>query len=335
MKRKIISVVAMALLLAIGTPVAASALEFPNVQEIFDKKTFKASDGYELNYRIHLPDDYSPDKEYPMLLFLHGAGAKGNDNEKQLTQGVQQMFTYSAGKVSDSIVIAPQCPLLSPDTAKWVNVSDWVSGCNYDSEKIAESQQMKAVVELLDYIRENYSTDESRWYVTGLSMGGFATWDMIVRHPELWAAAVPLCGGADYRKASVIKDLPIWTFHGDEDPTVPIRGTEQMVNALKDAGSTTIKYNKLSGQKHDIWNGVYSYTIMWNWLYEQKKEMPAETEPVVTEPVETKPVTDTTPDVTEPAPKENGCFGSIGASALAVAAVAGGATAMAKKKKKK
>jgi predicted peptidase len=334
MKRKILMILAMALTLSMGAPICASALDMPNVQEIFDKKVYEASDGYKLNYRIYLPDGYSKDKEYPLLLFFHGAGSKGNDNETQLNTGVQQMFTYSGGKVRDSIVIAPQCPLLSPDTAKWVNVPNWVDGCNYSTDLIAESQQMKAVVELLGYIRENYSTDESRWYVTGLSMGGFATWDIIVRHPELWAAAVPVCGGGDHRKANVIKDMPIWTFHGDQDPTVPYYGTENIVAKLREAGSTQIKYNKLEGQKHDIWNGVYSFTTMWGWLYQQQKQMPIETDPVETDAV-TEPVTENTPNATEPTTNEGGCGGSLGVSALGLAAVAGGATAVCKKKKKK
>ena len=334
MKKKLLFILVMALTLSIGAPAVASAASFPDVQTIFDKKVFEASDGYKLNYRIYLPEDYSADKEYPLLLFFHGAGEKGNDNESQLKTGVQNMFSYSIGKVADSIVIAPQCPLLDPDTAKWVNVPNWVDGCNYSTDEIAESQQMKAVVELLDHIRENYSTDESRWYVTGLSMGGFATWDMIVRHPELWAAAVPVCGGGDYRKAEVIKDMPIWTFHGDQDPTVPYTGTEKIVESLKAAGSTTIKYNKLEGQRHDIWSGVYANTIMWNWMYSQQKSEPVETQPIVTEPVTSDTVIDTAPDTTEPVSADDGCGSSLGMSALALAATVGTTAALSKKKKK-
>lgn len=340
MKRKIAAALVVAMIMALCvpfcTPLTASALDMPNVQEIFDKAQFTDSTGYTINYRIFLPEDYSEDKEYPLLLFFHGAGSKGNDNESQLNAGVQQMFTYSGGNVRNSIVIAPQCPLLSPDTAKWVDVPNWVDGCKYSTMIIPESTQMKAVVELLGYVRDTYSTDESRWYVTGLSMGGFATWDIIVRHPELWAAAVPLCGGADYRKASVIKDLPIWTFHGDQDPTVPIHGTNEMVAALKAAGSTVVKYNVLQGQKHDIWNGVYSYTSMWTWMYKQQKAMPevTETQATVTEPQATETQAAVTDLVTEP-PVESGCASALGTSVLTLTAVAAGAVALTKKKKRK
>ena len=339
MKKKLILILAMTLTLSIGAPIIASAASFPAVNTVFDKKVFEASDGYKLNYRIYLPADYSPDKEYPFLLFFHGAGEKGNDNESQLKTGVQNMFTYSGGKVENSIVVAPQCPLLNPDTAKWVNVPNWVDGCNYSTDEIAESQQMKAVVELLGYIRENYSTDQSRWYVTGLSMGGFATWDMIVRHTDLWAAAVPICGGGDYRKANVIKDLPIWTFHGDQDPTVPYTGTEKIVESLKAAGSTVIKYNRLEGQRHDIWSGVYANPMVWNWMYSQQNTEAVDTKPVETEPVATESASDTATesvaDVTQAAPDKGGCGSALGASAVAVATVAGAAVAVSKKKKKK
>ena len=319
------------------------------IQEIFDKAVFTASDGYKLNYRIYVPDDYSAEKEYPLVLFFHGAGSKGNENENQLNAGVPQMFANPAHGVDRCIVIAPQCPLLFPDTAKWVNVPNWVDGCTYSTEQIPESVQMKAVVELLGEIRESYSTDENRWYVTGLSMGGFATWDIIVRHPELWAAAVPVCGGADYRKAEVIKDLPIWTFHGLKDPTVPYRGTEKMVNELKAAGSTKIKYTEFPEGQHNIWTPVYSTAEVYEWLFAQVKSDPAEEkDPATTDTVETGEETTAAPEnpeTSETAPSTDaatddasngakpGCGSVAGAAATAILATAGAAVTVIRKKK--
>lgn len=332
MKKRIICLITLLTVLLLSLPMHIYA-DTVNVQEVFEKKVYVTQDGYSLNYRLYLPEDYSEDKEYPLILFFHGAGEKGNENELQLRLGVAKMFSCSSGKVEQCIVVAPQCPLLTPDTAKWVDVPNWVDGCTYSTDAIPESKPMKAVVELLGVIKNDYSTDESRWYVTGLSMGGFATWDIIVRHPDLWAAAIPVCGGADYRKAELIKDMPIWTFHGTADPTVPYRGTETMVNALKAAGSTTVRYDAMQNYGHNIWGAVYSLPTLYTWLFSKVKA-----EPVVdTEPLDTEPqVTDTQPnntDVqTEAAEERSGCLGTVGIGAVAVVATAGASVAVKRKK---
>ena len=336
MKIRVLALITLITILLLSLPMNTYA-DAPNLEEIFEKKVHQTADGYKLNYRLYLPDDYSTDKKYPVILFFHGAGEKENDNTKQLRAGLPNMFTYSNGKVQECIVIAPQCPLLTPDTAKWVNVPNWVDGCSYSTESIPESEHMKAVVDLLGVIRSDYSTDESRWYVTGLSMGGFATWDIIVRHPEIWAAAAPLCGGADYRKAEVVKDLPIWTFHGTADPTVPYTGTEKMVNALKELGSTTIKYTPMDNFQHNIWSAVYSNPLLYSWMFAQVKPAAAvdsntETQPEATETVanDSAEATDTQTDTTPV--EEKGCGSAVGIGAAAVMATAGVAVLATRKK---
>ncbi|MBQ8817967.1 MAG: prolyl oligopeptidase family serine peptidase [Clostridia bacterium] len=334
MKKRIICLLTLLAMLLLSLPMHIYA-NTVNVQEIFEKKVHVTEDGYKLNYRIYLPEDYSEEKEYPFILFFQGAGLKGNDNESQLNAGVQAMFTSSYGKVAQSIVVAPQCPLLNPDTAKWVDVPNWVDGCSYSTELIPESVHMRAVVDLLGDIKENYSTDESRWYVTGLSMGGFATWDIIIRHPEMWAAAVPLCGGADYRKAELIKDMPIWTFHGLNDPTVPYQGTEKMVNTLKELGSTKIKYNPMANFGHNIWDAVYPTPTLYTWLFSQSRPV-SDTDTDTN--IATEPITDeaTVADTTEPqlqlSTENKGCGGAIGAGTVAVMATAGAAVVATRKK---
>ena len=335
MKVRVICLVTLIAMLLLSLPIGVYA-DTMNVEEIFEKKVHVTESGYTLNYRLYLPDDYSADKEYPVVLFFHGAGEKGNDNTTQLRLGVTNMFTYSYGKMEQSIVIAPQCPLLNPDTAKWVNVPNWVDGCSYSTDAIAESEHMKAVVDLLDDIRADYSTDESRWYVTGLSMGGFATWDIIIRHPEMWAAAAPLCGGADYRKAEVIKDLPIWTFHGTADPTVPYQGTVKMVNTLKELGSTTIKYTEMKDAQHNIWNAVYSLPTLYTWMFSQSRPTPevesdTDTAATDTEAVEQSVVENTQTQTEQPVEKK-GCGSAVGIGTVAVMATAGVAVMATRKK---
>ncbi len=244
-----------------------AALEVsPDFDQIFQSKEYITASGETLSYRIFLPQDYNRDKKYPVLLFMHGYGQRGNDNNSQLVHGIKEPFKVSESPVWNSIVIAPQCPI----DEKWVNVYSFQNP-EYFIEACPESKATKRVIELLGFIKENYSTDENRYYVTGLSMGGFATWDLIVRYPNLFAAAVPVCGGADNEKAMRLVNMPIWTFHGDMDDTVPMYGTQKMVEALKNLGSTKVKFTVVKGGNHYIQNTVYSDMEMFKWLYSQNK----------------------------------------------------------------
>ncbi|MDD4496475.1 MAG: prolyl oligopeptidase family serine peptidase, partial [Eubacteriales bacterium] len=119
---------------------------------------------------------------------------------------------------------------------------------------------------------KEYSIDKSRIYVTGLSLGGFGTWDIISRHPELFAAAIPVCGGGDPSYAEVLVDMPIWTFHGSADSIVPVEGTREMVEALKAAGSELIKYTEYENAEHNVWNMAYVEDDLLTWLFGSTKK---------------------------------------------------------------
>ena len=234
-----------------------------DMTSLFGEGSFTGSNGVRLVYRLFLPNGYDAKKEYPLILFMHGAGERGTDNRQQL-RGFAEAFRHEASPIYQCIVLAPQCPL----DKKWVNVPKWH---NYSVDEIAESEEIQVVLELLAATRCSYRVDPDRVYCTGLSMGGFATWDMSVRHPELFCAIAPVCGGADDSSAAALKDLPIWTFHGDEDPTVPIEGTEKMVRALRAAGNTSVRYDVLQGMRHDIWKTVYARTELFTWMLSQKR----------------------------------------------------------------
>ena len=165
--------------------------------------------------------------------------------------------------VTDAIVIAPQCP----SNRKWVNAT-WADG-TYDINTVAETNELAAVVELIGKINEKYSCDENRHYIMGLSMGAYATWDLLARHTDMFAAAVAICGGADTSTAEKIKDIPIWAAHGTADSVVPCSGSQNMVQALKDAGSTSIHYTEYEGKPHAIWNIVAADPEILNWLFSQ------------------------------------------------------------------
>lgn len=313
MKRKLAVVLLLSILLAaiFAVPTAAAA---PDLTKLFAAKTHVTSDGYRLNYRIYVPDSYTAEKQYPVLLFMHGAMYIGDDNTAQLGTGVTEGFAMTSCGIYDCIVIAPQCPTGN----KWVDVATW-NDCSYSTDAIPESDELKAVMDLLGTIKKTYSTDERRYYVTGLSMGGFATWDLITRHPDVFAAAVPVCGGADYRKAELIRDMPIWTFHGLKDPTVPCTGTQKMVAELKALDAPNLKFTEFPDKEHDIWYMVYSSFLTWQWMFSKvKPEAPAEettTAVETTAPVATDGLTVELPDVTTAEQTEEtkgGCGSTLG-----------------------
>lgn len=342
MKKKIVScflcVVLLASSLAGLFPVSAAE----DIYSLFDAKVFTASDGLKLNYRIYLPKDYSKDKEYPLVLFMHGAGERGSDNKTQL-MGIQHSFNNSNSRIYDCIVIAPQCPL----DKKWVNVSTWYD-CNYSTDAIPETPHVKAVVELFEETKKAYSVDLDRVYGTGLSMGGFATWDMAIRHPDMFAAIIPLCGGADNRKAALIADLPVWTFHSTDDPTVPHTGTVNMVNSLKAAGNTKVKYTELTNLGHNVWSYAYSNEAIYMWLLTHKlSNRPSVKKDEPTPPATEESTTAATLPATTPVPTptgtattaapvaQEGCKSRIGSLLPALLILSAGLWMLAGKKQKK
>lgn len=301
--------------------------ETVDMASLFDAKTFTSSKGTKLNYRIYLPEDYNAQEEYPLILFLHGVGQRGSDNLSQLKLGIIEPFKNPESEIYNCIVVAPQCPT----TDKWVNVKDWTF-CDYDTTKIPESESLAAVVELLGDLQSTYSVDENRLYATGLSMGGYGTWDLLVRHPELFAAAMPLCGGADCSQAAKIKDIPIWTFHGLKDSTVPYLGTEKMVEELEKLNGNCI-YTPMPDGGHGIWTEVYAREDVIPWLLSHRLSKVEETDaPIETEEL-TVERTDGTSADTSNSEEKKGCNGSVGVSALMVATVAAGAVIATKKRK--
>lgn len=240
------------------------ALSQEQVESLFVPKNFSASDRTRLPYRIYLPSNYDPAKQYPVLVFLHGAGERGNDNQKHLVHVVANLFNQKDTPVTDAIIICPQCPTNN----QWVD-TPWANG-SYSTATVKESNEAAAVVELVDQIAKTYSTDPDRYYVMGISMGGFGTWDLIMRHSDKFAAAVPICGGADPSMAESIKNVPIYTTHSADDPVVPAAGTIEMVEALQNAGSTVLKYDAVTGKGHEVWKSFSEKPEVLEWLFAQK-----------------------------------------------------------------
>lgn len=205
---------------------------------------------------------YNNDK-YPLVLFLHGAGERGNDNEVQIIHIKSLFENVSNQNKYPCFVVAPQCP----KEYKWVDV-DWAAKKSLIPKHA--SWPLFSTMDLLDYLIEKYPIDTSRIYVTGLSMGGYGTWDIISRCPNKFAAAVPICGGGDENMAKEIKHIPIWAFHGAIDNLVPVERTRNMIEAIKKAGGNP-KYSEYKGVRHGSWVKAYKEKQLLEWMFAHKK----------------------------------------------------------------
>lgn len=194
------------------------------------------------NYLLYLPKDYSENNEsYPLVLFLHGAGERGNDLEKVKVHGLPRLI--NEGKEFPFIVVSPQCP----EDMFWS--TDVLSA-------------------LLDEIEANYRVDKNRIYVTGLSMGGNGTWSLALAEPNRFAAIAPVCGWSVPSVACTIKHLPIWVFHGAKDDVVPISASEIMVERLKSCDGN-VKFTVYPEANHDSWTETYNNEELYKWFLEQ------------------------------------------------------------------
>ena len=197
-----------------------------------------------LSYLSYLPDGYAADgtRKWPLLLFLHGAGERGSDIERVKINGPPMLL--EAGRKLPFVVIAPQCP---------------------------RNEQWKALAleALVESLQRQYRTDSRRLYVTGLSMGGHATWELAVRHPERYAAVIPVCGRGDPSRASSLRDLPVWAFHGAKDNIVPLSGSRDMIEAIKVAGGKP-RFTIYPEAGHDAWTETYANDEIYAWLLRQR-----------------------------------------------------------------
>lgn len=229
-----------------------------------DKHVFKDDAGKTLPYQLMKPEKIDPAKKYPLVVFLHGAGERGTDNAAQLVHGVPQFASKENREKYPCFLIAPQCPV----SAKWAEV-DWSANSHTMPKEVSEPGRLTLL--LIETLLKEQPIDPKRIYITGLSMGGYGTWDLIVRKPNLFAAAAPVCGGADEATAEKIKHIPIWCFHGGKDGVVKPERSRNMIAALEKAGAKP-KYTEYPSVGHDSWNPAYKDPEFYKWLFAQIKE---------------------------------------------------------------
>lgn len=201
-----------------------------------------------IKYLLQFPKDYYPSQEtkHPLILFLHGAGERGNDLEELKQHGIPKIAEEHID--FPFIAVSPQCP----------KNSNW----NELSEK---------VFEMLNEIISKYKIDEDRIYLTGISMGGFGTWNLATLYPDKFAAIVPICGGGNTSLAYRLKNLPIWVFHGAKDNIVPINYSEEMVKKVREYNPEVI-FTIYPNTGHDSWTQTYNNPELYKWLLNHKRD---------------------------------------------------------------
>lgn len=199
----------------------------------------------EMNYLLALPKDYETKDSWPLVLFLHGAGERGNDIGLVKKHGPPKLIDQ--GKEFPFVVVSPQCP-----KDVW-----W---------------EPFELTELLDHVIKTHKIDEDRIYVTGLSMGGFGTWRLAAHTPERFAAIAPICGGGDLFSTRRFATLPTWAFHGAKDNVVPLERSQEMVDAMKQRGGEP-KLTVYPDAGHDSWTATYDNPAFYEWLLTQKRNV--------------------------------------------------------------
>jgi len=212
------------------------------------EQELKTSSGTSIHYLLYLPNDYgSKDAKWPLILFLHGRGE--SDGPLSIVKKWGPPRLIARGENFHYVVLSPQCPR-APES--WQRPS-----------------QQALLLALLDHVTKTYKVDEDRIYLTGLSMGGYGSWRLAADHPERFAAVVPICGSGKPADADQLKYLPIWVWHGTDDPAVPLQRSAEMVEAIKKAGSTTIRFTTLENIGHNSWEAAYASPDLYQWLDKQ------------------------------------------------------------------
>ena len=258
MMKRFFSSLAIGILLSTSTSQAADDWK----QEL-EEFPAKSESGYEIPCRLLRPPKSDDATVYPLVLFLHGAGERGDDNRAQLTHGVAEF--YQRRNEHPCFVLAPQCPT----GERWVEV-DWNRETGTGTFGQSPSKPMAAAWGAVRKLLKEESVDPTRVYVTGLSMGGFGTWFAAGHYRASLAAAAPVCGGGDPSWAAKYEGLPLWAAHGIDDSAVPVKRTREMVDAIRSAGGG-IGVTEYPDVGHNSWTPFYADDQFHDWLFAQRR----------------------------------------------------------------
>ncbi len=238
--------------------------------DAYQKKVFKRG-SETLNYRILYPEHFDPAHPYPLVLFLHGSGERGNDNEKQLVHGGTLFLQPENREKFPAVVVFPQCPREDYWVARTQTPRDTGGNDFGFSAQNPPTPAMQLVLELLDSLLQQSYIDTKRVYVGGLSMGGMGTFDILTRRPDVFAAAFPICGGGDPAGvASYAGITALWVFHGGKDNVVPPENSEKMVEAIREHGGT-VKFTLYPEANHNSWDSAFAEPSLMPWIFSHSK----------------------------------------------------------------
>lgn len=239
----------------------ASAVYFWDAK--FSAKVFSEGD-FSMKFRIYVPEGYEDMGKLPVMLFFHGSGERGSNNFSQMSYpAFGELFEDEQSAVLNAIVIAPQCPA----KMSWVEIGEAGVDPTYSVDETTETQPLDAALKILKYYQGVYDIDTTRLYAMGISMGGYAVWDILARHSGLLSAAVPICGGCDLSKAALIGDTSLHVFHGAQDTIVLPSASRAMCNALTALGSEKVIYTEYPDGAHDIWNKAMRTAGLMQWMF--------------------------------------------------------------------
>jgi len=232
----------------------------------YEAMLYENGEGEKINYRIHLPEkllEKSTGDSYPLILFFHGSGSRGWDNLLPVLGSPKDILKIIEKVNVPVIIIVPQCPF----KLQWSNIP---ANADINRMKANPTLPMKLTIELFEEIITEYPVDLDRIYTAGFSMGGYAVWEVLQRFPDKFAAGIPVCGGGDEKLASLIKDIPIWAFHGEDDKIVSPERSRSMVNALIKSGGDPL-YTEYKNTGHNSWTRTFSNEEVILWLLDQSR----------------------------------------------------------------
>jgi predicted peptidase len=238
------------------------------VEAAYEFRLFVGSAGDTLPYRILFPLDYDPGRAYPLLLFLHGGGERGDDNVAQLKHGAWLFADSTRRRSFPAIVVFPQCSAQD----RWSYAERGAGASVWDFAFHDQPRRsMRLVMELLDGLQAEEGVDADRLYVTGLSMGGFGTLELLARWPDRFAAAVPICGGGHPGLAALYAPYtPIWLFHGALDNVVPPQLSRDIYRRLRRLGAN-VRYTEYPLADHNSWDSAFVEPGLLPWLFSQSR----------------------------------------------------------------
>ncbi len=234
----------------------------------------------EYSFRLVEPpaDQLDAGQRVPLVVFLHGAGERGRDNQAQIKHFVRAAAETEFQRSHPCFVLALQCP--SQEWWAAIDLAAWRAHGESPHFAAQPTSAMQAVIQAMDQVMAGRPIDPDRVYLTGLSMGGFGSFDLAARRPEVFAAVVPICGGGDPQTAERMCHIPFFIVHGADDPIVPVALSQRMRDALTAAGATP-RYQEPTGVGHASWGAAYSQTpgSALEWMFEQKRVSAAAGEP--------------------------------------------------------